>query len=733
MNSRLLLLLFSFAFSPTLTNAQLKIQNAKDQTNNLFLNEVNELKITFNSLPKEANITNIVFNNFPLRGSWEAIQDKLKSLCNCEVTLDTSNYKVFKTSYELNTPILSSREINLTFKPNLEFTNSIPTSIEFIDSDGGSYSGNLELKKLGPPIPIHIFAAQNSYLIGGDTNEFTIYGIPQADLSLDSAKILLAIPFWDEPTKQRLGQMDNSQLVKVKIDNFKSNSIKFDSIDNNHGGVNSPIDQDGYLKYLKIKGTLHGDVTKNAPLIINLSNQLAFGAEGIERIKVKIYDTKNYADTEFEIPILKSNISENNHKVGIGMLPTGEAKLQVNGNAAIKGNVKVEKSLQVIRGVKADSLLVGSSIIREVVDSLPGYSDVVIEGNTGGKLRVNYVSGEPAHNKKKTALEWDIWGDLKANHSLEVGDTLNRQKENIISLGEYSVDNNSISTSIPIRSDLKVRFVKIMKDGWLALPEVKVYKSGENIAFKKNVKQSSTYDKHTKAENAVDGKVCSDHRSNCLAISGFKDQNDAWWQLDLGGYKEIDSIVVFGRKGDSDDQTKNFKLLIGVEPPKVATPTLEINGNAKVHGEIKDYGGYVMPKGGIIMWSGSNIPEGWALCDGSLGTPDLRGRFIVGASVSNLTHNDNDSLNTIYGLNETGGENMHKLAIDEMPEHTHEVTLKEKWVNSGKSWDNGSGRHVICADNNSQQYPKGITNAVGGSKPHENRPPYYALAFIMKL
>ncbi|MGJ0848633.1 hypothetical protein ACR77J_18340, partial [Tissierella praeacuta] len=40
-----------------------------------------------------------------------------------------------------------------------------------------------------------------------------------------------------------------------------------------------------------------------------------------------------------------------------------------------------------------------------------------------------------------------------------------------------------------------------------------------------------------------------------------------------------------------------------------------------------------VPKGAILMWSGSiaNIPEGWALCDGNNGTPDLRDRFIVGA------------------------------------------------------------------------------------------------------
>ena len=48
-----------------------------------------------------------------------------------------------------------------------------------------------------------------------------------------------------------------------------------------------------------------------------------------------------------------------------------------------------------------------------------------------------------------------------------------------------------------------------------------------------------------------------------------------------------------------------------------------------------------IPLGGIIMWSGTVPPTGWAVCDGSISngvqTPDLRGRFVVGASTNNWT------------------------------------------------------------------------------------------------
>merc|ERR1711997_338506 len=63
-----------------------------------------------------------------------------------------------------------------------------------------------------------------------------------------------------------------------------------------------------------------------------------------------------------------------------------------------------------------------------------------------------------------------------------------------------------------------------------------------------------------------------------------------------------------------------------------------------VNGECKDSQGYLVPSGGIIMWSGSAsaIPTGWSLCDGTNGTPDLRNRFVVGGGSS-------------YGYGSTGG------------------------------------------------------------------------------
>ena len=70
-----------------------------------------------------------------------------------------------------------------------------------------------------------------------------------------------------------------------------------------------------------------------------------------------------------------------------------------------------------------------------------------------------------------------------------------------------------------------------------------------------------------------------------------------------------------------------------------------------------------VPSGIISMWSGSinDIPEGWVLCDGSYGTPDLRDRFILG-SVSEISESE-----------KTGGGST-SLVPENMPSHSHSIT-----------------------------------------------------------
>ena len=145
----------------------------------------------------------------------------------------------------------------------------------------------------------------------------------------------------------------------------------------------------------------------------------------------------------------------------------------------------------------------------------------------------------------------------------------------------------------------------------------------------------------------------------------------------------------------------------------------------------------VLPYGAIIMWYGAinTIPSGWYLCNGSNGTPDLRGRFIVGAGGS-------------YSASQVGGTSTSVLL-----EHAHNV------IEPGTSGDfghqhtfqtfggatgasgapsgtglNGAGTNQYTAKSETGitiGTVTGQTTAANGAG--ANIPPYFALCYIMKV
>ena len=123
--------------------------------------------------------------------------------------------------------------------------------------------------------------------------------------------------------------------------------------------------------------------------------------------------------------------------------------------------------------------------------------------------------------------------------------------------------------------------------------------------------------------------------------------------------------------------------------------------------------------GMIILWSGAAdaIPTGFVLCDGQNNTPDLRGRFVVGF------HDSNGD----YDVNDTGGAETVTLSIAQMPNHKHTTTF------DGKKYFPGGGSTSITFGG-AGGYPADTFSMdnTGGGGAHENRPPYYALCYIMK-
>ena len=138
-----------------------------------------------------------------------------------------------------------------------------------------------------------------------------------------------------------------------------------------------------------------------------------------------------------------------------------------------------------------------------------------------------------------------------------------------------------------------------------------------------------------------------------------------------------------------------------------------------------------------------NITNGFALCDGKNGTPDLRNRFIVGAGDT-------------YKLSDIGGEDAVKLEPSQTSSHYHTfgyhnannngyfITTASKKINASlpsgtypAKWNGSGGGGWYGWDGSGwaggQNLVTSLTVATEAQKPHENRPPYYALHYIMKL
>lgn len=154
---------------------------------------------------------------------------------------------------------------------------------------------------------------------------------------------------------------------------------------------------------------------------------------------------------------------------------------------------------------------------------------------------------------------------------------------------------------------------------------------------------------------------------------------------------------------------------------------------------VKKWLRLICPPGTIVQWSGSSVPEGWALCNGSNGTPNLVDKFIKGGTSAGAT----------------GGHKEITLTIDNLPSHSHSISGSASTstdgshrhgvsYTSGELGDNVNTRNNIIGSSTTYTDYAGShshtvdlsgvsVSSTGNNKPINIEPQYYTLMYIMKL
>jgi hypothetical protein len=147
----------------------------------------------------------------------------------------------------------------------------------------------------------------------------------------------------------------------------------------------------------------------------------------------------------------------------------------------------------------------------------------------------------------------------------------------------------------------------------------------------------------------------------------------------------------------------------------------------------------MVPAGTILLWQGATttIPTGWALCDGTNGAPDLRDRFVMGAggSASPGTSANADTHTHTIAPPAQGFQTSYDGA------HTH--GMPGDWYHRSLSSGSHTGidtdgtfstsTQTQSAGGHQHQVSVSFATFVSGTNVGDVRPPWYALAYIMKL
>ena len=224
----------------------------------------------------------------------------------------------------------------------------------------------------------------------------------------------------------------------------------------------------------------------------------------------------------------------------------------------------------------------------------------------------------------------------------------------------------------------------------------------------------------------------------------------------------VGTVTLNGSTNELTSTSGNLTINASIGSTVAISTDVTVNGNLDLTGSSSDSGRIsanyldvpnISPIGSIMMWPGtldSWPTTEWRQCNGAgLSTSTYSDLFnIIGYTYggSGATFNLPNMSNLFvvgagdaYSVNDTGGSTEVTLTETQMPSHKHDVsdsghTHSAPWF---RSIGQGGATWAVANGSDSRNVNTGYANisetTKGGNQPHENRPPYIGLYYIIRI
>ena len=241
-------------------------------------------------------------------------------------------------------------------------------------------------------------------------------------------------------------------------------------------------------------------------------------------------------------------------------------------------------------------------------------------------------------------------------------------------------------------------------------------------------------------------------------------KNDYTFDLSVPAQKQQissdESIIILESSNNKDFKIKNNlisssdgyirvedTIVGGKRQIKIGLNTDSITMGSAKYGFIQDFYGNV-----------NTIPRGWYICDGTNGTPDLRGMFIVGYDDRDIEYNQvgkNGGLKNVTltegqmpshthtGSSSSSGSHRHAMFANSTDSAVYDAMTQDDVINRGRVQSGSDFQFIFrksrlsvsptvgrTSDSGEHSHTMNLNNS-GGGQSHENRPPFYTMIKIM--